>query len=719
MARAVIANILGAKGPKGDKGDIGNTGPQGGQGVAGPIGPQGVPGTTGQAIDTVAAIGVKRTNLATNPSFESASGTVTVRTNLFTNPSATTANSWGCNVPTGLSGSTVTVMTGGGPSGGPNTYVRQSFSAGGTSTQSAGFYNPSIPVTANGRYSVSRWVRFSQATTVKLGIDWRDSGGAVLSSSYGSPVAVAANTWTLLTSSGFTAPANATTGAVTGYGSGNTWTGSDTFDSTGLMFENTLVVGPFFDGSTAASGDYTYSWASTANNSVSYQKGIALTGTIAGGSLATAYQSSDWSNSRGKSMRITPAGASDPNSYAFVGGDGGGIRLGMVAGGTYTVTATCRLAAPQTGTLSGWARSIAFFYKLNGTYSTVLSAAAPNTAGSARVSVTVTIPAGSTEAFVRLMNGALQGGGDVWWDDITVERTALQGPYFDGNSPGAYWTGSVDASTSVAAAFGNGLPDATKVLLGDGTWGLKNSETTLANNVDFNTVTTSGVYMVLATPTGANYPCSASGILEVWNRGGGGFSMQEYTPVWATASSNGRSFYRRFMLNGTWSAWQFFGSYRVDQTAGRAVYSWDPLNSREQLTYGDTGVRAIDSILNAAAWDTSGATRTLRLRRVGSTVSLQGQVLSIAALTNGTKILDLPSGFRQEGMIEMTALHAPSGKWIRYSAGNSYGAPTFYWDTSAVTFGSGQVAQMSLTWLTTDPWPTSLPGSAIGTIPNT
>ena len=120
------------------------------------------------------------------------------------------------------------------------------------------------------------------------------------------------------------------------------------------------------------------------------------------------------------------------------------------------MSATCRLAAAQTGTLSGSARKIALQYN-NVSGSTgaiiVVSPQAPNVPGETRLSVTVTLPADTVWVRAIFYNGALTGQGDLWYDEVMLEEGATAGPYFDGASRNAAWTGAVDGSASVGNGY--------------------------------------------------------------------------------------------------------------------------------------------------------------------------------------------------------------------------------------------------------------------------
>lgn len=171
-----------------------------------------------------------------------------------------------------------------------------------------------------------------------------------------------------------------------------------------------------------------------------------------------ALRSTAWSSTGAASLIVTPVAAGGNDTFNSVGSDVGAIALGMVAGRTYTATATINTPVAQTGTLMpNRFRRLVFFYKVGTVYTETTSAIAPAT-GVADLSVTVAVPAGATEIFVRLYNGSGNASEVVYYDNITVEDTtgiATPGRPFDGataNDPTVTyaWTGTPHASTSTA-----------------------------------------------------------------------------------------------------------------------------------------------------------------------------------------------------------------------------------------------------------------------------
>lgn len=135
---------------------------------------------------------------------------------------------------------------------------------------------------------------------------------------------------------------------------------------------------------------------------------------------------------------------------------------------------------------------------------------------------------------------------------------------------------------------------------------------------------------------------------------------------------------------------------RVSQTAGRVVTVWDAVNKRDQLIYGDTGIRQITERIETF---TEG---TLKIRRTGNTVSVS---MTDVRLTNtGTFTLAglIPAGFRPDMTVNGSATYITLTDTHRMSISPS-GNLAFYGYT-------GSYARFYVTYTTAEPWPTTLPG---------
>ncbi len=170
-------------------------------------------------------------------------------------------------------------------------------------------------------------------------------------------------------------------------------------------------------------------------------------GINAGDNTATKRDAA-WSKDGTSSLKISPNQSASNDSFAELGGGLGGLRLGMEPGKTYTISATVRLTAAQTGSLSGAARSLTAWNTVSGTHNVVKSAAAPNAAGATNLSLTFTVPSDATAAWIRFYNGASTGGGDVWWDAFMLTEGSSTPAYADGGTQDWIWNGTANNSTS-------------------------------------------------------------------------------------------------------------------------------------------------------------------------------------------------------------------------------------------------------------------------------
>lgn len=183
----------------------------------------------------------------------------------------------------------------------------------------------------------------------------------------------------------------------------------------------------------------------------------------------------------------------------------------------------------------------------------------------------------------------------------------------------------------------------------------------------------------------------------------GGNLIQRVTPYGGAQLLRGT--YVRSRVSGTWGTWRFVPVQRVDQTAGRAIYTWDDLNNREQLVYGDTGWRDVSADL------INGWTGSVYLRRVGYTVELVGRLLNSTAATS-SGFLNLASAFRPVNSIPLLARPASNTATPIYGSISAAGA------VGLVTGAAFQQESVSQVYTTVGAWPTTLPGLAVGGIQN-
>jgi hypothetical protein len=142
------------------------------------------------------------------------------------------------------------------------------------------------------------------------------------------------------------------------------------------------------------------------------------------------------------SVEITPAATGTSNdTYVALGGDTGAMRLNMQAGKTYRITGWIFVPA-ATGLapahINNGLRIVGWHRTGTANYVPVPSPMAAYTEGWQELSVDMTIPAGATEALVRLYNGNAAGSGKkVYWDNVSVtEIVAPFGPSWNGGATG-------------------------------------------------------------------------------------------------------------------------------------------------------------------------------------------------------------------------------------------------------------------------------------------
>ena len=173
------------------------------------------------------------------------------------------------------------------------------------------------------------------------------------------------------------------------------------------------------------------------------------------GTNASLALDSNWSATGSYSALVTPNSSSSNDSYFNYGGDVGGLRMGMLPGKTYTISATIRLSAPLTSTFgSNGARQITAWYTNGGTNTLLRSNQAANAAGTTRLSVTMSIPSTATAAWLRFYHGGFLNSGTVNFDNIMITEGNTVYAHRDGmfTSSGWAWNGNANLSTSSGPA---------------------------------------------------------------------------------------------------------------------------------------------------------------------------------------------------------------------------------------------------------------------------
>ena len=228
---------------------------------------------------------------------------------------------------------------------------------------------------------------------------------------------------------------------------------------------------------------------------------------------------------------------------------------------------------------------------------------------------------------------------------------------------------------------------------------------------DLNLVLAPGVYRQGNAPDATlakNYPkASMRGILEVFSPSSTE-AIQRFTPMtWTSGAVAAYGYFeRRIFGASSFGAWRFVGAMRVDQTAGRAIYQWDDINGREQLIYGDTGWRDVAPLL-LNGW----SAELIAIRRQGYEMTLAIRALNFSAATSDSflQVPGFPGGVSGLGNNFIAPLI--NGQGISWGSGGTFSASR---TGSVVSANITQFVRVPVTGT----WPTALPGTAIGTIPN-
>jgi len=415
-------------------------------------------------------------------------------------------------------------------------------------------YSYNTAVTAGTTYVGSLYVKdLSLGGNIYVNIDWRGSGGYI-STSGGTATAISTGSWTRISVTGV-APSGAGAAAATGASlvlvvPSTAAYGSQVYIDA-AMLEAGSSVNTYFDGSTTAAGDFTYTWNGTADASTSNQVANMVDGWVSGynpGNLAYGrYRTSADKQSGSYSYAVNVyqgTGASQLNltSDFFANGS-------TFASKTYTASVYVYASRAQTVSL--------FMTLGTGSGSLYPSTAVSVTAGTwTRISRTYTMPSDLTTMKIELVTNP--SAGDVfYYDQLLVEQSSQLKSYFDGSTTAAAnltyaWSGTANASTSVqqylanpswgslnsisavasASQFYIGTKSALVTADGFGTFGIFNSGVAFAwTAVTVGVTYTSSIY-VRDVNTAVSYYAG----IEWRNSGGSSFSTINGTSKTVTSS---------------------------------------------------------------------------------------------------------------------------------------------------------------------------------------
>lgn len=148
-----------------------------------------------------------------------------------------------------------------------------------------------------------------------------------------------------------------------------------------------------------------------------------------------------------------------------------------------------------------------------------------------------------------------------------------------------------------------------------------------------------------------------------------------------------------------------------DESVGRRQFAWDTVNNRWQLTYSDTGWRNITASMTAV---TNLTWTSVMMRRQGTRVDLTLYATTTAAASGSA--YTVPTGFRfRPAVIDSAWVGTRAGATLTNlcNVTTAVGGTSLTWNSDALA-GTYYV---SVSYLTDDAWPASLPGVASGSIP--
>lgn len=219
---------------------------------------------------------------------------------------------------------------------------------------------------------------------------------------------------------------------------------------------------------TVARGDLVANLTPLTNLVTNPSASVDLTGAVGTSCTVTRQAPAQgFGNSHSTAYRLT--GTNSAFGQLTVGGGAGGMRLGMVAGKKYTLSATFYIDVAMAGTANAYARSIVVNIVDGGVQSILASSVqAANTGGKqTRLSVTFTVPRTASAVWAEFYHGHASTSVCYWTDLLLVEGDGIDTDgqpvqFFDGDTIGNAlylyaWTGAAGKSSSTRAlTFSNG-----------------------------------------------------------------------------------------------------------------------------------------------------------------------------------------------------------------------------------------------------------------------
>ena len=160
--------------------------------------------------------------------------------------------------------------------------------------------------------------------------------------------------------------------------------------------------------------------------------------------------------------------------------------------------------------------------------------------------------------------------------------------------------------------------------------------------------------------------------------------------------------------NGT--NWLVIRGTYADETVGRRIFTWNPAYSSGsggwQMTTGDSGWRDISSLVASVGTRT---VTNIRCRRIMNSVHFMQQITDTQTNPSSQSLVTMPTGFGSQS----------TKHFAMYSSSVNVRRLGVFSDSTVVYTGTTDANRYDceVSWITTEAWPSSLPGSAVGSIP--
>lgn len=242
--------------------------------------------------------------------------------------------------------------------------------------------------------------------------------------------------------------------------------------------------------------------------------------------------------------------------------------------------------------------------------------------------------------------------------------------------------------------------------------------TTPAAGTSLDALTTPGMYRITYGATvaqGAPFE-SFYGTLMVVPRAGGAVTQIAYKHNALSADSSQN--WQRTQTGGGWGAWFAYSAvlWEADGTRGRTLKMWDPINGRWNLIYGDTGTRDVTALVTwpSGVSITSGSRVLMRRVLWDVTVWIEEGLEASGPVASAAMVM-LPSGFVPNAQGDTSPIY------MRNNLSQVGMVQTLITGQMSIAFsgatGAGANTRFRHTFKTANAWPSTLPGSAFGTIP--